>query len=173
VLNIGAIALGSALLFLVVLLAAAMRGPAWSRPEKLAGPAAVIAFAALTFVSLPGLLGWPSADMLPARFRLIAVHVQQPDKQVRDAGAVFLWAVDAGDLATSAEPRAYRLPYSEPLHETAAAAATKLSKGIAQLGEFSGTGPPAGDWLREPGAHRQATVTVKFYDVPDPLHPEG
>jgi hypothetical protein len=171
-LNAGAFGLAAAFLFLVTLLTGAASGAAWSWRVKLVATAAVSLFAAVTTLSFPGLLGWPTVEEPPSRFRLLAVNVQQPDKQTRDPGAIFLWAVDAGDLARGAEPRAYRLPYSGPLHEAAAAAASRLGTGVAQLGEFAGSEPPAGAWLEEPGAG-QAVVMLKFYDVPDPLYPEG
>jgi hypothetical protein len=172
VLNAGVLALAASFLFLVLLLAGAAAGAAWDWRVKVSAIAAASLFAAATTLSIPGLLGWPTDQVPPSRFRLLAVNVQQPDKQTRDPGAVFLWAVDAGNLAQDAQPRAYRLPYSGSLHEAAAAAASRLGTGVAQLGELSGSEPPAGGWLEEPGAG-QAVVTLKFYDVPDPLYPEG
>ena len=172
-LNAGAAALVSAFLFLVVLLLGVLPGTGGSWQARLVATATAILLAVVTLASVPGLLGWPSDEEPPAKFRLLAVHVQQPDKQTRDAGSVFLWAIDAENLVRGAEPRAYRLPYSGPLHETAAAAATKLGKGVAQLGEFSGSPRAAGGWLEEPGLDRQATIALRFYDVPDPLYPEG
>jgi len=170
-LNAGAAVLGSAFLFPVVLLLGVLPGRGQSWRVKTAGAAGTLLFALVVFASLPGLIGWPSGEEPPATFRLLAVHVQQPDKQSRDGGSIFLWAIDAADLAGGAEPRAYRLPYTEPLHETAAAAGAKLGKGTAQLGEFSGVLPPAGAFS-EPAAAGQAAMTLKFYDVPDPLYPE-
>jgi hypothetical protein len=164
VLNAGTAALAFAFLFLVVLLVGIVPGSTWSWRAKLGAAAALVALAAVSFVSFPELLGWPSDRPPPAKFRLLAVHVQQPDKQTRDQGSVYLWTIDARHMARDAEPRAYRAPYSAPLHEAAAAAATKLGKGIAQLGEFSGLQPTAG---------AGATAALKFYDVPDPLRPEG
>lgn len=172
-LNAGAFALAAAFLFLIALLTGAASGAAWSWRMKLAAIGAVSLFATVTTLSVPGLLGWPTREEPPSKFRLLAVNVQQPDKQTRDPGAVFLWAVDAADLAQGAEPRAYRLPYSGSLHEAAGAAASKLGTGVAQLGEFSGSRPAAGGWLESPGTDGQAVVMLKFYDVPDPLYPEG
>lgn len=171
-LNAGTLALAGSFLLLVVLLAGAASGAAWNWRVKATAIAAVSLFAAVTTLSIPGLLGWPTGQVPPPRFRLLAVNVQQPDKQTRDPGAVFLWAVDAGNLAQDAQPRAYRLPYSGPLHEAAAAAASRLGTGVAQLGEFVGSDPPAGGWLEQPGTG-QAVAMLKFYDVPDPLYPEG
>jgi hypothetical protein len=173
VLNGGVIALACAFMFLAVLLASVMPGPAWSWRAKLAGVAASALLVLATLASVPGLLGWPSDAALPPRFRLLAVQVLQPDKQTRHEGAVFLWAVDAKDLTRAAEPRAFRLPYSEALHESAATAAAKLGKGVAQLGEFDARGTRRWDWLEAPGMEAQAPVLPKFYDVPDPLYPEG
>ena len=172
-LNAGTFALASAFAFLLVLLAGIMPRRAASWRAKAMGAGALFLLGAATLVSLPELSGWPAGDGPPSRFRLLAVHVQQPDKQTRDEGSVYLWAIDARDISRGIEPRAYRLPYSAPLHQTAAAAATKLGKGVAQLGEFSGSAPPAGGWLEAPGTDGQPTLSLKFYDVPDPLYPEG
>jgi hypothetical protein len=173
VLSAGVIALACAFLYLAALLAGVMPGPAWSWRAKLAGVAATALLVLATLASIPGLLGWPSAAALPPRFRLLAVQVLQPDKQTRHEGAVFLWAVDAKDLTRAAEPRAYRLPYSEALHESAATAAAKLGKGVAQLGEFDARGAHRWSWLEAPGAEAAAAILPNFYDVPDPLFPEG
>jgi hypothetical protein len=170
-LNTGAGVLLAALLFLFVLLAGVTLGSGTWR-LKLAAAGAVAVFAAATLVSIPGLLGWPSTDGLPPKFRLLAVHIQQPDKQTRDAGSVYLWAIDAENLMRGVAPRAYRLPYSAPLHETAATAAAKLGKGVAQLGEFSASREPGGGWLK-PATDQRAAIALRFYDVPDPLYPEG
>lgn len=169
-LTTGSSTLAPAFLFVVLLALVVMTRSGWH--AKLVAGGALALFTAVAANSTPGLLGWPAGEEPPARFRLLAAHVQQPDKQTGSEGAVFLWAIDAEDMSRTPEPRAYRLPYSPALHETAAGASAKLGKGVAQLGEFAGT-LPAGNWFEHPGDGKQAAMSMKFYDVPDPLYPEG
>ena len=113
-------------------------------------------FFIITYFSYPNLLGWPTSENPPERFRLIASHVQQPNKVTGESGAIFLWLTQIDDLASSTPPRAYRMEYSNELHELVINANSILNKGIPQLGEFED----------------QKTTDIEFYDLPDPLFPD-
>ena len=58
-------------------------------PWQLKAGAIVItsAFYVITYFSFPALLGWPTTQDPPAQFRLLAAHVEQPDKEPDDAFA--------------------------------------------------------------------------------------
>jgi len=129
-------------------------------------------FYIVTYVSYPELLGWPTRETLPERFRLLAIHVEQPNKLTRDEGAIYLWLTDADDVQLAATPRAYRFPYSEPMHEIVMSAGAKLKNGEAQIGEFKE--PEDGDivLLRNKSPTTQISSYLKFYDMPDPMFPE-
>jgi hypothetical protein len=120
----------------------------------------------VTYLSVPALIGWPSDDPLPERFRLLGVHVQEPSQLTGSTGRIFLWATDM-DAPTDSPPRNYNVRYSAELHQRVTEAGTKLRKGIPQLGE-SGVGEVAVD---DPHA-AQAERRVEFFDMPDPLFPE-
>lgn len=128
-------------------------------------------FFIVTYYSYPQLLGWPTSDNPPERFRLIASHVQQPDKLTGEEGSVYLWLTEIDDLSSSKPPRAYKLEYSNALHELVINANSKLNKGIAQLGEFEVKKSTIGE-LREAPRSGQESIEIEFYDLPDPLFPD-
>lgn len=144
----------------------------WQWPVKIAALIIAACLYAVTCLSIPQLLGWPTAEHPPGTFRLVAARVQQPDKATRDPGSIYLWVTDAVDLASAPRPRAYRLPYSGPMHEVVMNAAAKLQSGIPQLGEIT-EGNARDFGPAETAAHfGQAAVPIKFYDMPDPLYPD-
>jgi hypothetical protein len=128
-------------------------------------------FFIITYFSYPHLLGWPTTENPPERFRLIASHVQQPNKVTGESGAVFLWLNQIDDLASNIPPRAYRLEYSNELHELIINTNSKLNKGIPQLGEFENHENMM-DELRDAPRSGQKSADIEFYDLPDPLFPD-
>ena len=108
----------------------------WSWKVKASTIIVTSFFYIITYYSFPQLLGWPTTENPPERFRLVASHVQQPDKVTGEEGYVYLWLTRIDDLSSPTPPRAYRLDYSNELHEIVINANAKLKKGIAQLGEF-------------------------------------
>jgi hypothetical protein len=88
-------------------------------------------FYLLHYLGLQQLLGWPSDAAPPQRFELLAEQVVEPEPQRNAPGAVYLWLREPGDD----RPRAYRLPYTKPLHQEVAAAGQRRADGRPQLGE--------------------------------------
>ena len=129
-------------------------------------------FYIVTYYSYPQLLGWPTSDNPPERFRLIASHVKQPDKVTGDEGAVYLWLTEIDDLSANRPPRAYRLQYSNRLHELVINAKSKLDKGIPQLGEFDDKKKSTIGELKEAPRSGQESIDIEFFDLPDPLFPD-
>jgi hypothetical protein len=91
----------------------------------------LLAFFSLeTWRALDSYSGWPSGETIPQRGLLYDVIVREPNPKTNDPGAIFLWIVPLGQddpepfsyRPISGEPRAYKLPYSRPSHEQAAAA---------------------------------------------------
>lgn len=144
----------------------------WSWPVKAATVIVTSAFYVICFLSVPELLGWPTTQPLPERFRLLAIQVDQPNKLTRDEGAIYLWLTDADDESLSAPPRAYRLPYSGPLHELVVSAGAKLKTGSPQIGEFKEPEDEDIKVLKDPTRTSQISKYLQFYDMPDPLFPE-
>ena len=100
-------ALLAALLLLVLL-----RAPAdWRLKGALV--ALSMGFAALGDQAWRDLQGWPATQLPPEDMRVLATHIVEPNRQTGDPGAIYVWGV--ADMT----PRAFRLPYSPPLHDDA------------------------------------------------------
>ena len=144
----------------------------WSWKIK-AGAIVVTTFLyVVTYISFPPLLGWPTGEPPPKRFRLVAADVLQPDKSTGAEGMIYLWLKDLNDLSARTRPRAYELPYSGELHETVIKVKSKLSRGMAQLGEFKRPDDANFREIDTLTRTAQEAVSIEFYDLPDPLIPE-
>ena len=128
------------------------------------------AFYVITYFSFPPLLGWPTTQNPPQRFRLISAHVTQPNKETGEDGAVYLWLSEIEDMTSTGEPRAYMLKYSNELHEKIINVNAKLDKDIAQLGEFKEPDDAFNDVVEQKRGMK--SVHIEFYDLPDPLFPD-
>lgn len=105
----------------------------WQAKATLIGLGAAAQLA--SYFAWPPLLGWPSRESLPRKFSLVAVHIQEPSQFIQTAGEVYFWVMDLNAGGTP-QPRAYTLPFTPELKATAADAAGKLRKNIAQEGQF-------------------------------------
>ncbi len=144
----------------------------WPWRIKAAMVVLVTLFYFVSYLSLPPLLGWPTGSPLPKRFNLVAIFVQEPDKQSGEPGEIFLWATDLTDGASSAEPRAYRVEFSDELHTRVVAAGNKMRKGLPQIGEVSEKPRGASARPKDESEGGQKSVAIEFFDLPDPLFPE-
>lgn len=88
----------------------------WKWQVKLFVVLLTLAFYVGTWFGLKWLQGWPIAEQLPDEFRLLSRMVIQPNKQTGEQGAIYVWVEDLTRPDVK-EPRAYRLPYIEQLHE--------------------------------------------------------
>ena len=93
------------------------------------------AFYIASFIGTRGLLGWASVDRLPATFKLLQARIVEPHSVEGDPGSIYLWveALDDGNRP-SGIPRAYRIPYSDPLAERTDKAAREVAAGRPQGG---------------------------------------
>lgn len=144
----------------------------WSWRIKAFSVVITSVFYIIVYVSYPPILGWPTKESTPERFRLIGAHVQQPDKITGDEGAVYLWLSTLDDLTSEQPPRSYELPYSDELHEMVIHAKAKLEKGTAQLGETENLDDPNAKPVEGATRTTQISTKVQFYDMPDPLFPD-
>lgn len=155
----------AALLLLTLLALLWSRWPAWLKG------ALVVAVTALYWVghgALHALLGLPTTDPLPPRFVMLAAVVEEPT--ARAAGAIYLWVSEPQESGPLLAPRAYRVPYSKPLHEQVEEGLRKGKDGIAQMGTADarpGSGRGLG-WLK-PGSDEQE---IRIRDLPAPQLPE-
>jgi hypothetical protein len=154
--TLGALGLTAAYVVLALLLLNLNLYSNWSWWVKAVMIGLTSGFYIVTYFSLPPLLGWPTDAALPERFRLIAVHVQEPNKFTGTEGRIFLWAT-AINAPPDSEPRAYRLLFAPTLHERAIEARNKLRKGIPQLGEVEKQAQaPPGTHRMQPSWARRA-----------------
>ena len=142
----------------------------WSWPVKALTIVLTSAFYIITYFSFPPLLGWPTTQLPPQQFRLIAAHVNQPNKETGEDGAVYLWLTEIKDMSSTGEPRSYRLEYSNELHEKIINVNAKLDKDIQQLGEFKEPDDAFNDISEQKRGLK--SVHIEFYDLPDPLFPD-
>ncbi|MGB8275750.1 MAG: hypothetical protein WCF16_10840 [Alphaproteobacteria bacterium] len=103
---------------------------------KAAAIVLVSVFYPVSYLSLMEILGWPTAQPLPDRFRLVAAQVYEPDKQEGTSGAIYLWVTDVSENAGRVAPRAYLLTYSSKLHTAVEDATKSLRSGVPQIGEM-------------------------------------
>ena len=86
----------------------------------------------IVYYSYAPLLGWPSDDVLPARFNLVAAYGQEPDEVTGRKGSIFFWVTDkgTGDIT----PRAYVVDFEPQLHARVIQAMQRKHKSIPQGG---------------------------------------
>jgi hypothetical protein len=140
---------------------------AWHWPVKAAAIGITAGFFVVAFVALQAMLGWPTEALPPARFQLHAALIDEPDRQGRSLGAIYLWLSPRGaDGGLAGPPRAYALPYSRALHEAAARAVAGLQSGRPIDGRSRPSSRP--DGLAMPSASIEL-----FERTPPPLPPKA
>ena len=45
-----------------------------------------------------GIIGWPTNEPLPDRFRLISAQIYEPNALINSEGAIYLWVADMDEL---------------------------------------------------------------------------
>ena len=143
----------------------------WSWKVKAGSIIITTVFYIITYISFPPLLGWPTSQQPPERFKLLAAHVEQPDKASGKEGSIYLWINQIDDLTAYGAPRAYKMPYSDLMHEVVIKANAKLKKDIPQLGELNEEGSMQVD-VQDSSRAGVADAPIVFYDLPDPLFPD-
>lgn len=134
---------------LAILLLSLNLRSAWRWPIKAAAIGVTAVFFVVVFVALQAMLGWPTAALPPPRFQLHAALVDEPDRNGRSQGAIYLWVSPRdADGAATGPPRAYALPYSRALHEATARAQAGLEDGRpidgrSRPGDRNGLVPPS------------------------------
>ncbi|MEK7545932.1 MAG: hypothetical protein AAB554_02535 [Patescibacteria group bacterium] len=114
-------------------------------------------FSLETWRALDSYAGWPAKETMPQRSLLLHAVVREPHPAKNDRGAIFLWIVPLGqddpDLFSyrpvSGEPRAYKLPYSRPMHEQTAGAMKAMQQNgrpiLIERGGIPGGGESGGN----------------------------
>jgi len=151
-----------------VLVALALVFSNWPRWLKGLLALGVTGFYFWGYGSVHSLLGIPSTDALPERFVMIAAVVEEPSPKYE--GALYVWITPIEENKSVLQPRAYKLPYSRPVHEMIVEGMRKGRDGVNQMGTAeakAGNGKSSG-WLK-PGNDEQE---VKIMDLPTPHVPE-
>lgn len=128
----------------------------------------VLYFSVVIWFSLNEISGWASPSVLPKTFILHWSIIKEPSKKnVNEKGDIFIWATEVDDdhqyktaevnpvlqpftpRKNAAEPRSYRLPYSQELHENLSKMMKTIAKGGTVIGKgqtksFSGEGEGQG-----------------------------
>jgi hypothetical protein len=114
--SLGFVGVIAAYVILAVLLLSLNIAPRWAWWVKATAIIITSAFFVISYYSMIDLMGWPVKDRLPAKFQLLWAKVNEPDKLLNQPGAIFMWveALDKNNVPNGI-PRAYRLPYTQPL----------------------------------------------------------
>jgi hypothetical protein len=147
-------------------------------------------FFGVSYVSIAGLIGWPSEARVPEHFQLDWAMVIEPDKLNGSPGSIYLWVevLDESNVPAGT-PRAFRVPYSRDLADRIGHAKERIEQGKDQAGtardldvpeglpdedkRLAGA-PPRQDEPRSPGdptAFTQHMPAIEFEDMPPPALP--
>lgn len=138
------------------------------------------AFFGVSYVTINGLMGWPTAQKLPPRFTLVSSVIDEPDKRTNNPGHIYVWAteIDANNVPT-ATPRSYQIGYSGALARKISGAQEKHDHGQEVMGVVSDKQPPTdaeprsdikqGRMMDNNGQQTPATDTVSIKEVGDDL----
>jgi hypothetical protein len=162
----------------------------WHWGVKAAAITITTLFFGVSYTSIAGLIGWPSAARLPEHFQLDWAIVVEPDKLNGTPGSIYLWleALDA-DNVPAGTPRAFRVPYSRSLADRIGHAKERIEQGMDQVGTARELdvleGPPDQDQrlagapprrddpgsAGDPAAFIQHMPAIEFQDMPPPALP--
>lgn len=135
---------------------------------------AVTFFYILTYNSFKEILGWPTKESLPERFRLVAAQIYEPNVVTSSEGSIFIWITDMNDRSGLGTPRSFEIKYSKQLHEQVSKATISLKNGIPQMGEIKEDKEDVGiiSQVLEKKKTVASSINVNFFDMPNQLLPE-
>jgi hypothetical protein len=162
----------------------------WHWGIKAMAIAITTVFFGVSYVSIAGLIGWPSEARMPEHFQLHWATVIEPDKLIGLPGSIFLWVegLDENNIPAGT-PRAFRVPYSRELADRIGRAKERIEQGTDQVGTARELDVPEGQpeedrrlagappHQDEPGSTGDPTAFVQhfpsidFEDMPPPVLP--
>ena len=166
------------LIAVLVLIALRQQGLPPSVKLGLAGITCLFYF--VTWFGIEKLLGQPSPSPLPSEFRVIWIHIDEPDQD--NQGGIYYWlrSLDSSGMP-SGPPRAYQRPYSIPEAIAAEAANQKLQDGELLNGRQSRAAISSSANKEKDTSGNQATdgtpqdtaaLYFEFFEVAPPSLPE-
>jgi hypothetical protein len=180
----------SAYVVTAVLLLSLNLASRWHWTIKATAIAMTSGFFGISYLSIAGLIGWPSEGRLPEHFQLHWATVIEPDKLNGLPGSIFLWveALDENKMLAGT-PRAFRVPYSRELAERIGRAKERIEQGTDQAGTARDLDLPQGEpdedrrltgapprqrepeSTGDPTAFIQHMPSIEFEDMPLPALP--
>jgi hypothetical protein len=162
----------------------------WHWSVKAMAIATTTVFFGISYVSIVGLIGWPSEARVPEHFQLHWATVVEPDKLNGLPGSIYLWAeaLDENNMLAGT-PRAFRVPYSRELADRIGHAKERIEQGTEQAGTARDIEVPEGEpdqnrrlsgvppHQDEPGSTGDPTAfvqhvpSIQFEDMPPPALP--
>ena len=102
----------------------------FSKKIKVGGVIFITVFYFFSWNTYTNILGWPSEEDLPDEFRIIWVVINEPNKEMRKEGDLYLWVrlLDEAKIVKG-KPRAYKLKWNEGNYKKAQFALLKLKEG--------------------------------------------
>ena len=133
----------------------------------------VTIFYILTYKSFKDLIGWPTGEPLPERFRLISAQIYEPNALINSEGSIYVWITDMNSLAGLGTPRSFQLPYAKTTHEVVAKALVNIKNGVPQMGE-KGEDEDTGiiSSILDKKKVLSSSSKLNFYDMPNQILPE-
>ncbi len=115
-----------------------------------------------SFVSIIGVIGWPSRSGLPPSFQLHWATIVEPNQFMGVEGAIYLWVeeLDSNNVPMGV-PRSFELPYSDELAEKVDQATMNIQEGIEQAGTAQSMEDIAGRELEEDEIDEELTQMVE------------
>lgn len=98
----------------------------------------VTLFYFFTWYSLEELLGWPSQQDMPEKFRILWIDVQEPQNKDGEEGEIYFWVKNLNTLEQPyGKPRAYAIQWSQENAQKAEEALSKMDDGQILNGNIS------------------------------------
>ena len=131
-------------------------------------------FCIFTYSSFKNLLGWPTKDFVPERFRLISAQIYEPNVILNSEGVIYLWITDMNSKSGLSTPRSFQLAYNKEIHERISKALVNIKNGVPQMGELKEDEEESGviSQVLEKKKTMSTSMKVNFFDMPSQLLPE-
>lgn len=114
--------------------------------------------------------GWPSAQALPRDFVFHTAVFSEPQPELNDPGAIYVWAQPLLNKQMVDMPRVYRLPYQEDLRGILQEGVKKTREGNTLLGRMGKNLGPQGTTWMPPGQDDEMQIELR--NKPQAVLPE-